>query len=201
MDAKQIKDYVIEQVLTGYYDFKAKEFSPYRADWRFDVIGLRKASRESRIIEVKSGRSDFLSDKKWRSYLPYATHFYFAAPVGAIRPEELPKEVGLIEVSVGPDGQMQHTYTKKCRRLPPISDELYVNLIEAAFVRLRYERDNVKRELKAQGKRLDSAIALLLEENVCPPYPSASEDCIATSACDKDTGTKCWKVYLEREVR
>jgi hypothetical protein len=139
LDAEKIKDLVLRYCMPGYYDFRATEFAPYHTDIRFDVIGIRRARRASRIVEVKSCRADFLSDQKWGKYLPYATHFYFAAPQGAIKHEELPREIGLIEVIKNPNGSMRIGYTKKCRKLPALSDEAYMKLIEGAFVRLKHE--------------------------------------------------------------
>lgn len=46
--------------------------------------------------EIKVSRSDFLSDNKWTGYLKYCSHFSFVAPTGVIKPDELPKRVGLI---------------------------------------------------------------------------------------------------------
>lgn len=53
----------------------------------FDIYGY----------EVKSSRSDFTSDKKWKSYVPFFNYFYFATPPGIIDKKELPPEVGLLE--------------------------------------------------------------------------------------------------------
>jgi hypothetical protein len=47
------------------------------------------------LVEVKSGRADFLSDRKWHEYLAYCDRFYFA--VGRdFPPDLLPPEEGLI---------------------------------------------------------------------------------------------------------
>ncbi len=47
------------------------------------------------IVEIKSCRQDFLTDRKWPDYLGYADRFYFAVMPGF--PEELlPEEEGLI---------------------------------------------------------------------------------------------------------
>ena len=46
--------------------------------------------------EIKVSRSDFLSDNKWTQYLKYCSQFYFVAPAGVIKPDELPKRVGLV---------------------------------------------------------------------------------------------------------
>jgi len=41
-----------------------------------------------------------MQDTKWHFYLAYCNEFNFVAPKGVIRPDELPPEVGLYEVSV-----------------------------------------------------------------------------------------------------
>lgn len=138
-NASDIKQMALRDILPGWYDFKTTEFAPYHTDIRFDVIGIQRARHISRIVEVKSCRADFLSDHKWEKYLPYATHFYFAAPKGAIRLDELPPEVGLAEIVTYPNGYSALEYTRKCRRLPKLSDESYMKLIEGAFVRLKFE--------------------------------------------------------------
>lgn len=55
--------------------------------------------------EIKVSRSDFLSDRKWRHYLPYCNEFYFVAPKGLIQVSELPPEAGLLELLGGADGR------------------------------------------------------------------------------------------------
>jgi hypothetical protein len=47
------------------------------------------------IVEIKSCRQDFLSDRKWPDYLGYADRFYFAVAPGFPLPL-LPEEEGLI---------------------------------------------------------------------------------------------------------
>ncbi len=79
------------------YPYVATEFSPSASGCRVDVIGLGRYTRQVRIYEVKSSRADFLADAKWESYLPYATHFAFVAPAGAIQRWELDRDIGLIE--------------------------------------------------------------------------------------------------------
>lgn len=48
------------------------------------------------IYEVKVSRADFLTDDKWRGYLPHCHRFYFAVPSGLVKIEEVPPEAGLI---------------------------------------------------------------------------------------------------------
>jgi len=49
--------------------------------------------------EIKISRSDFLSDNKWPEYLELCNEFYFVAPAGVIRSEELSGDVGLLVVA------------------------------------------------------------------------------------------------------
>jgi len=49
--------------------------------------------------EVKVTRSDFLGDTKWRNYLTLCNYLYFVAPPGVILANELPPEIGFLEVS------------------------------------------------------------------------------------------------------
>ena len=53
-----------------------KEFT-LKNNRRADLITLGPAQKIS-IIEVKSSRQDFLSDKKWPEYIEFADYFYFA---------------------------------------------------------------------------------------------------------------------------
>jgi len=61
------------------------------------VIGIGRYTRQVRIYEVKSSRTDYLADSKWERYLPYCTQFAFVAPAGAIQKWELDRDIGLIE--------------------------------------------------------------------------------------------------------
>lgn len=70
MEAGKIADYALNIILKDYY-IKGKEFSPYHTTVRFDVYGLNRNRREMRVLEIKSCRRDFTSDKKWQNYLPY----------------------------------------------------------------------------------------------------------------------------------
>ncbi len=61
---------------------------------RADLLALDAKGRIT-IVEVKSGRSDFVSDRKWPDYLAYCDRFYFAVPVG-FPLEILPQGAGVI---------------------------------------------------------------------------------------------------------
>ncbi len=61
---------------------------------RVDVMGLGPKG-EVWIVECKSSRTDFLTDRKWHNYLEWADRFFWA--VDADFPVELlPDETGLI---------------------------------------------------------------------------------------------------------
>jgi len=68
--------------------------SRWRARRRADVIAL-SAAGEIVIVEVKSGRADFQSDRKWPEYLEFCDRFFFAIepdfparhPAGRLRPD------------------------------------------------------------------------------------------------------------------
>jgi hypothetical protein len=44
---------------------------------RADLVALDRAATIT-IVEVKSGRADFLADRKWQGYLGFCDRFYFA---------------------------------------------------------------------------------------------------------------------------
>lgn len=65
---------------------------------RADVLAIDYHG-EVRILEVKSCREDFTSDKKWESYLKSCHRLSFVTPPGIIDLSELPPEVGLYELN------------------------------------------------------------------------------------------------------
>lgn len=61
---------------------------------RADLVAVGRAG-EIVIVEVKSSRTDFITDRKWREYIDFCDRFYFA--VGGGFPERLlPADEGLI---------------------------------------------------------------------------------------------------------
>lgn len=61
---------------------------------RADMVAIDRAGAIT-LVEVKSCRADFLSDRKWHEYLAYCDRFYFA--VGPDFPLDLlPSDEGLI---------------------------------------------------------------------------------------------------------
>ncbi|EGW36480.1 hypothetical protein [Desulfosporosinus sp. OT] len=89
------------RVGTGYRNVE-KGLNP---EQRLDAwaINLYPSKNFLRIAyEIKVSRGDFLREinnpQKREQALQLSNQFYFAAPVGLIKPEEIPEEVGLIEV-------------------------------------------------------------------------------------------------------
>lgn len=65
-----------------------------RTGRRVDLMALAPDGRFV-AVEVKSSRADFLSDRKWPDYLPFADRFFFAVAPG-FPLEILPESEGLI---------------------------------------------------------------------------------------------------------
>jgi len=69
---------------------------------RFDAIAFNPfrvgTTSPIRVLEMKSSRRDFLSDKKWRGYVPYSSQFGFICRAGVILPHDLPKGIGLFYI-------------------------------------------------------------------------------------------------------
>jgi hypothetical protein len=61
---------------------------------RVDVMGLGPKG-EVWIVECKSGRADFASDRKWQGYLEWSDRYFWAVD-GDFPTELLPHETGLI---------------------------------------------------------------------------------------------------------
>ena len=57
-----------------------REFT-LRSGRRVDLIAIGSGG-EITIVEVKSSRQDFISDRKWQAYLEWADRFYFAVAEG-----------------------------------------------------------------------------------------------------------------------
>ncbi len=129
-------NYTLHEILYNYL-VKFTEISPFGSNVRFDIVAIKRgAKREVRIYEIKSGRHDFISDKKWKKYLPYCTQFAFVCPQQSIKVEEIPKGIGLIEVYRNCNGIIDHNYIKKCSRLQDhIPDKKYIMLLEGIVLR------------------------------------------------------------------
>jgi hypothetical protein len=83
----------VARMLTGLGHAALCEFVP-AGGLRVDVISV-SASGEIWIVECKSSRADFASDRKWQGYVGFCDRFFWA--VGADFPDGLlPEQSGLI---------------------------------------------------------------------------------------------------------
>ena len=81
------------RMLSGYGFTSVEELVPARGI-RVDVMGLGPKS-EIWIVECKSGRADFQSDRKWRGYLKWCDRFFWALDEN-FPTDLLPEDTGLI---------------------------------------------------------------------------------------------------------
>lgn len=149
-----------ERNIGRHYTLGVSEFGFYNDETngrRIDAFFLDRHRKETMGIEIKVSRQDFLSDKKWREYLPYCSRFYFIAPVGIIKKEELPKDIGLIEVFwkqamwkedyseedmvQGVNYWLQDVIVKKCKKLHDLSPEVYVDILERLMTKMYYSKN------------------------------------------------------------
>jgi len=63
-----------------------------------DAVAIKKTWSPITAIgfEIKVSRSDFVNDNKYPEYMKACTNFYFVAPNGIIKDDEIPKDVGLM---------------------------------------------------------------------------------------------------------
>lgn len=84
--------------------------------------------------EIKVDRADFVAElrtpAKRAPGMAATTQFYFAAPQGLIKPEEVPEGCGLVEAHVGARGAVtiRETLPAERRPTPEIRDEILVAL-------------------------------------------------------------------------
>lgn len=146
---------------------------------RLDAWAMKKSWAHPLVVgyEIKVARSDFLSDNKWRGYLPYCNEFLFVAPPGVIEVGEVPEEAGLLVSSV--NATRLYTKKKSPYRDVEIPDSLYRYVL---FSRVRVMREwqgedeskaefwkrwlAGKRELKDMGWQVGQALGRRLEEEI-----------------------------------
>lgn len=76
------------------HDFATLDEVTPRPGLRVDVMALGPRG-EIWVIECKSSRDDFVTDRKWHDYLGWCDRFFWAVPTG-FPTEILPEEAGLI---------------------------------------------------------------------------------------------------------
>lgn len=89
--------------------------------------------------EVKVSRSDFVGDGKWPEYLPLCHQLYFVCAKGVAKSEELPAEVGLMELA----GTRLVTRKKAPYRTIELPAKLLVYVLMSRLDAVRCERVTV----------------------------------------------------------
>jgi len=107
MKAKDIIDALKKEYVgwARFEEFRLESGCGYYSEKRIDFFAMRcnpSKRIERRAFEVKISRSDFTKEmrrplKRWGGML-FSNRFYYATPVGLIKPSELPDECGLVEV-------------------------------------------------------------------------------------------------------
>ena len=105
-----------------------------------DAIGF-SAQGYSTLIECKTSRPDFHADKKkyFRRNMDYGMGHkrYFMAPIGLLKPEELPENWGLIEIYAKTDSGRRKRYeTKIATHFPVINERAQTGMLVSVMRRL-----------------------------------------------------------------
>ncbi len=90
--------------------------------------------------EVKKSRKDFLGDSKWHNYLPLCNRLYFVCPWELIKPDDLPKEVGLLWVAKTGSRLFQKKPAVHRVIEPPVELMTYVLMTRVQVGRKWYEK-------------------------------------------------------------
>lgn len=122
--------------LLGHDFASVPEFVPVRG-LRVDLMAVGPRG-EIWVVECKSSRTDYLTDRKWQGYLEWCDRFFFA--VDADFPTELlPDETGLI-LADGHDGEIMRM-GPEVRLTGARRKALLVSFARAAALRLQGARD------------------------------------------------------------
>lgn len=159
INALDIIDYLRKDGFNSNCEVGVTEFCPYGEGRRIDLFYFNRWDRQTRGYEIKITRADFLADKKWKQYLKFCNWFYFIAPEGVIKKEELPDNIGLIEISVNEspidqwDGDyyekgtskyaLKRKFVKRAKKLPDIEESEYIRLLEGLLIKFVYNKNLV----------------------------------------------------------
>ena len=90
----------------------------YKGERRIDALVVGRGNETAIIVEVKVTRQDFKheieDEEKRQMALDLCSQYFFAAPVGLIKIEQLPPEAGLLEMSIS--GQISVTVAAPNKR-------------------------------------------------------------------------------------
>ena len=113
--------YFIRKIYSVHEEFGVER----RGRKRLDLLCMNM-KREFVGVEVKSCRADYISDKKWHTYLPYVNKLYFMLPPKAIKSKffdkvvEDTKPLGVGIMSISDNGYVYIVQNAKRRDLDDI---------------------------------------------------------------------------------
>lgn len=146
---------------------------------RLDLWALKRSYTKPCMwgYEIKVNRSDFVHDDKWMSYLDYCNEFYFVAPPGVIKEDEVGPQAGLL-VSSSNGTRLYKKKKAPYREIEvPVSLFLYI-LISRASIGTEHEEKRYdeaaswkkwlaqKDENKELGYRVSHKIRELITERI-----------------------------------
>ncbi len=120
---------------------------------RIDAIIVDIKHRWIRGFEIKTSRSDFLSDKKWTQYTSFLSSLSIVCPAELIQKEEISKPFGLLWMSPEKTQWIKRPLNFQ-NRTSLAWLWIYVQVIEAELPRLRMENLNLNTEIYRLNKIL-----------------------------------------------
>ncbi len=118
---------------------------------RFDALLINARNRIVRGFEFKSCRGDFLSDKKWFSYLGWCNRFYFICPPDAISKKDIEEKsegygfmAGLIYVEpyAGDADRVNYNIIKRASNMP-VPNDRYMQIMGTMLQKAKYRKDEI----------------------------------------------------------
>jgi len=163
LNAEDIINYLKKDGFNNNCTMGVSEFCPYGEGRRLDLFYFNRWNRETKGYEIKVSKEDFLQDHKWQTYLKFCTRFYFIAPTGIIKLEELPDEIGLMEIDVVGDDEsilyykikhgeiedgeqsysLKRKFTKRAKKLHDVAEKEYIQLLEGLLIKIMYQKNIV----------------------------------------------------------
>ena len=124
------------------------------------------AGFKARAYEVKVSRADFRRDNaiKQREARLFSDQFYYVAPAGLIRPNEVPDWAGLIEFA---DGKFKTVINAPFRDKDAPTWELVVSLIRNSG-KVNRDTDLLKQRLRSAERQLRDCNTALKREGLQP---------------------------------
>lgn len=158
-----------------YYSIKNPQDSLYMAeftipnsDLRLDVLTVNLKNWCVNGYEIKSSRSDFNRDEKWSRYLPYLNFFYFATIGSIIKPEELPEDIGLLELhediqenKISDIRYYRLKLVKRAKELQPVFAKMTFGELYMTKILLAYFRKTGWRQENRKNKLCSKCVELL----------------------------------------